>query len=190
MRVVAAGKRFVRAKAQGRLFWLDQSTLGNPRQNEQNRDLTARLCLGFHRPNVCALWYIVGTHTQVFLPSRDCDSPTPIGGFRQLRWTRSLEFWNGASRHDFDIRDIAITERSMKKVIVMSALAFVLAVGAAQVSFAQAGGGGGGAGGAGGGSSGAGGAWGYRCGWKYRHGRRIRDGRHDRRRRCWQHGYG
>ena len=79
------GRRYVRAKAQGRLFWLDQSTLGNPRQNKQNRDLTARLCLGFHRPNVCALWYIVGTHTQVFLPSRDCDpntdwwvSPAPV----------------------------------------------------------------------------------------------------------------
>ncbi|MDR6303313.1 putative membrane protein YgcG [Nitrobacter vulgaris] len=46
----------------------------------------------------------------------------------------------------------------MKKMIVMTALACTLALGTAQVSFAQAGGGGGGAGGAGGGSAGAGGA--------------------------------
>jgi hypothetical protein len=52
----------------------------------------------------------------------------------------------------------------MKKVIVMTALAFVLAVGTAQVSFAQAGGGGGGAGGAGGGSAGSGGAGGTGAG--------------------------
>jgi hypothetical protein len=74
------------------------------------------------------------------------------------------------------------SRREHERNNVMTALAFVLAVGTAQVSFAQAGGGGGSAGGAGGGSAGSGGAGGTGAGGNTGAGGRSLV-RHDRRRR-------